>query len=331
VDIADALQGKIQEKDIPGIYYRKNHEIHQGRPVELINNIDEIPFPARHLISKYPYGKVGRHFFHKPPLTSMVTTRGCPYRCRYCIRHITSYQLFRQRSAANVLDELQQIHEQGYASVMIADDTFLADQQRASTIMEGLIEMGSPMEILIAGTRADVINKALYQKMKQAGVKYISFGIESGNQDVLDFYKKQVTLEQIQQAVHLSNDMGFFIHGTFILGAPMEAPAHIANTVKFACSLPLDTVTFYPLMYRHGSDLWKEAYAKQKIKGDVYETYADKEHNLSPLTKKELLRYCLGATQRFYYRPGYLMHLLKKALRTHDLRMIQSAVKNIIP
>jgi len=331
VDIVDALQGKKQEKEIPGIYYRKNMIIHQGKPVALIKNLDDIPFPAHHLVNKYPYGKVGNQFFFKPPLTSIVTSRGCPFRCKYCIRYILFSKMSRQRSAENVLNEMHQIYKQGYKSVMIADDTFLTDQQRANKIMDGLIAMGAPMEILIGGTRVDVTDRALYQKMKQAGVKYISFGIESGNQDVLDFYNKQVTLKQIQQAIQLSNDMGFFIHGTFILGAPMEDYTHIKNTISFACSLPLDTVTFNTLAYHYGSDLWKEAYDNNNINGDVYEILADKQHNLSPFTKKELFRLCLWATQRFYYRPNFLAHLLHKAIKNHDARMIKSAIEHVLP
>ncbi len=330
VAIADALKGKRQLSDIPGIVYKDREGIHSGKPVQFLEDIESLPLPARHLVKHYEYGKVKSRYFFKPPVTSIITARGCPFECRYCIRHIISYKKFRKRSVPGVLAELQTIYDQGYRSVMIADDTFLADQKRAMKIMQGLIAMGSPMEILIGGTRADATDRALYETMKRAGVTYVCFGIEAGTQDVLDFYRKRLTLDQIRTAVRLCDEMGFFTHGTFILGAPLEDRKHIQATITFAHALPLDSVTFYILTYRHGSDLWQEAFNQGKIPSDVYETYADTAQGLSPFTTEELFKFCRGATQRFFYRPRYLYHLFSKALATHDVHMIGSAMDNLV-
>jgi radical SAM superfamily enzyme YgiQ (UPF0313 family) len=226
--------------------------------------------------------------------------------------------------------EFHDIIEQGYQSVMIADSIFLANLKRAYTILDELIAMDSSLELFLGGNRADVMDRTLYEKMRQAGVKFISFGLVSGNQDVLDFFCKQTTVEQIRKVVRLSDELGFFIHGNFILGAPFEDRNHFNNTIEFACSLPLDSVTFYPMAYRQGSDLWQDAFTQGKIHGDAYEIFADKGAGLSPFTKKEIFRYCHLATQRFFYRPHYPIHMFSKALKNDDSRMVYTSVEALM-
>jgi len=330
VDIAEAFEGTRSLCDIPGVFYRRNSGIAHGKPAELIKNLDSLPFPARHLVAKYEYGESSKLFMYKPRLTSLATARGCPYRCRYCPHHAVWHHRYRQRSIENVVAEFHDIIEQGYQSVMFADPIFLADQKRAYTIMDELIAMDSSLELFIGGNRADIMDRTLYEKMRQAGVKYLSFGLGSGNQDVIDFLGKHTTVEQIRKVVRLSDELGFFINGTFILGAPFEDRNHFKKTIELACSLPLDSVTFYPMVYRQGSDLWQDAFTQGKIHGDAYETFADKGAGLSLFTKKEIFRYCRLATQRFFYRPHYLIHLFTKALKNDDSRWVHSTIEELM-
>lgn len=121
----------------------------------------------------------------------------------------------------------------------------------------------------------------LYKKIQQAGVRYIAFGIESSNQEILDSYNKKITLNQTIKAVRLAKEMKFSIIGNFILGAPNESYKQIQQTIKFSKSLLLDKALFYPLIYWHDSLLWHEAVKKDKI--DEREGYcfaADKKRGL---------------------------------------------------
>ncbi len=331
VDIAKSLEGTHPLNEIPGVVYRKNSTIAYGKPTKPIENLDSLPFPARHLVKKYEYGKSSKLFMYKPRMTSLTTTRGCPYRCRYCTRRAFTHHRYRQRSVENVLAEFHSIIEQGYESVMISDDIFLAHQKRAHIILDKLIEMDTTLDLFIGGDRADVTDRTLYEKMKRAGVKYLSLGLISGNQDTLDFYKKQTTVEQIRRGVLLCDELGFFIYGNFILGAPFEDRSHFNNTIKFVCSLPLDSVRFHPTAYRQGSDLWQELFSQGKIQGDDYEIYADKSRGLSAFSKEEISRYCRLAMQRFFYRPQYLTHIFSKALKNDDFRWIHSVAEELMP
>jgi anaerobic magnesium-protoporphyrin IX monomethyl ester cyclase len=329
VDIAEAFQGTQSLSDIPGVFYRKNSKIAHGKPAEYIKNLDSIPFPARHLVTKYAYGKSSKLFMYKPRLTSLATARGCPFQCRYCHYNSIWQPFFRQRSVENVMAEFHEIIEQGYQSVMFATPIFLANRRRAHMILDELISMGSPLELFIGGNRTDITDRTLYEKMRKAGVKYLSFGLVSGSQDVIDFSGKRITVEQTRKVLRLCDNLGFFINGSFILGAPFEDRTYIQRTIEFACSLPLDSVAFNPLVYCRGSKLWKEAYAQGKIHTDDYQTFADRGADLSPFTKEEIISYCRWGMQRFFYRPQYLAHIFTKALKNDDSRWIHNIVNEL--
>jgi radical SAM superfamily enzyme YgiQ (UPF0313 family) len=152
----------------------------------------------------------------------------------------------------------------------------------------------------------------------------MQFGLESGNQDILDFYHKNTTVETIRNAVQLSHDTGFFTIGSFIFGAPFETEKHFNNTLRFAKSLPLDSVSFLPLRYMIGSDLWNQAVSEGKINANEYLVSSDKNRGLGNYTKEDLLAHCLEAQRSFYGRPSFFINLLKKSLRNDDLSYVQS-------
>jgi radical SAM superfamily enzyme YgiQ (UPF0313 family) len=238
------------------------------------------------------------------------------------LKHIPVQKRYRQRSAKNVLQEIYEISDK-YRSLYIVDDNFLADKKRAHEIMDNLIEHGTDIELLIEGARIDSAERDLYKKMKKAHVKYIGYGIESGNQDVLDFYNKKITLEQIRKAIKLSNEMNFITRGTFILGAPIETKEHFEKTIKFACSLPLDIAVFRPLAYCPGSDLWEKAVKQGKIMQNERRVIADSARGLSAFKTKELKEFSYKAFRRFYLRPKYMIQELLKMIRSNDFRLIK--------
>ena len=331
VDIAHSLQGRKNLSDISGIFYRKNTIIKSGNPLQVIDDLDSIVFPARHLVEKYDYGaSSGFLRMFKKKFTTMMTSRGCPSKCSFCAQYgniIKNYG-FRERSAENVVGELQEINEK-YGSVMIIDDNFLADAKRAHKIFDMLLERGTELDLLILGARVDSADKKLYTKMKEANVKFVGFGIESGNQDVLDFYNKKVTLNQIRNALKLAKEMKFLTYGSFILGAPIETKKHIEKTIKFACSLPIDIADFGPLVYQMGSSLWNDAVKNNKISINEYLVTADFNRNLGNFTAEELHLYVNKAFRRFYLRPSYILDQIHIALSKKEPSIIINGLKFI--
>ncbi|OGS40277.1 MAG: hypothetical protein A3K77_01235 [Euryarchaeota archaeon RBG_13_31_8] len=328
-EIIKTLEGTKLASDLPGVYYRENNKIKKGKPAKIIENLDSIPFPARHLVDKYDYGKTLKSYFFKPKFTSIITGRGCPYNCSFCTRNALGFKTFRKRSVENVVEEIRNIDEK-YDSLMIVDDTFLADEKRADKIIDNLIENKIDAEIYIQGARVDTAKRETYNKMKKAGVKHLYYGLESGNQDVLSFYNKCVIIEQVRKAINLSNEIGFFTVGTFILGAPIETKKHIENTIKFACSLPLDAVIFTILTYKYGSPLWDEAVKQGKIKEtDDYTVVSDSKKGLGNLTREELEDFYRKAIFNFYLRPGYIASQIKKFLMEKDFEAMISRLTKL--
>ncbi len=327
-EIIESIEGSKKLSEIHGIYFRKNNNIKKGRPAKIIENLDSIPFPARHLVEKYDYGKTSKSNF-KPKFTSMITCRGCPFNCRFCTRNTLGFKIFRQRSVENVVNEIKKINE-SFDSVMIVDDTFLADEERANKILDRLIKIGTDIEIYIQGARVDTANKKLYIKMKKAGVKHLYYGLESANQDVLNFYNKKATTGQIRKAISLSSEMDFFTVGTFILGAPIETKYHIEKTINFACSLPLDVALFTILTYKYGSEIWDEAVKNEKIdETDGYTVVADSRKGLGNFTKEELDKFYRNAMKRFYLRPRYITRQILKIIRDKDFNTMKARLNQL--
>lgn len=333
IDIVRCLEGRKKLSEVPGVYYRENNEIKAGKPFEIIKDLDSLQFPARHLVDKYEYGSIldARLRLFNKKFTSMITSRGCPFRCRFCANYgyLSKNYGYRERSVESVVKEIQEIDEK-YNSLLILDDNFLVNKRRTHQILDNIIEMGCTMDLIIGAARVDSADRELYEKMKKAGVKSIGFGIESGNQDVLDFYNKRITLNQIRAAVQLSREMDFITFGTFIFGAPIETKKHIEKTIEFACSLPLDIAIFGPLAYLIGSDLWMEAVKDKKIRKDEYKVIADSSRGLGNFTQEELFRYTNEAFRRFYLRPQFLLNQLFRAFIKNDFGLIKLGIKLLL-
>ena len=327
-DLIKHLEGRKKLSEIPGVYYKENGNIKNNLPLKIIEDLDSIPFPARHLVEKYEYGKMDNLTIFKPKFTSININRGCPGKCRFCSRYTNVIKDwgFRRRSAENVIEEFLEIDKK-YKSVMIVDDIFMSDKKQAHNIMDGLIEHKTKVRIGIAGARVDSADKELYKKLKKANVKLISFGIESGNQDVLDYYKKRITLTQIKKAVILSRKMGFITIGSFILGAPFETKEHLFKTSNFANSLPLDVALFAPLHYYKGSEMWKEAVNEKKISPEEFMVPADSKRGLGNFRTDELFSIAKEISNRFYNRPSFYAKQIYRSLLRGDIKWLFNGLK----
>jgi anaerobic magnesium-protoporphyrin IX monomethyl ester cyclase len=324
VDIRSALHHEKKFSDIAGILTRSTNGVTQRSSPPLIHDLDTVPFPARHLVKKYIYGREYNPRLKAGEFTSIVTSRGCPFHCRFCSRGSVSMQRYRTRTVGNILSELREIHDQGYRHVAFTDDCFPVDTRQAHLLFDEIVREKIDLKFSVTATRVDLMDKALYEKMKQAGVTHIQFGLESGNQAVLDFYDKKTTVEMIRKAVNLSHTTGFFTAGSFIFGAPFETKEQFNRTLRFAKSLPLDSVSFLPLRYMVGSDLWNLAVEAGKIKADEYLVTADKNRGLGLYTKEELSWYCINAQRSYYLRPAFFVNLLSTSLRNNDMTFLQS-------
>ena len=234
---------------------------------------------------------------------------------------------YRNRSVKNIIEELKEIQKQGYKILAFEDDSFLSDKKHSIQLFQGIINEKIKMKFIAAAVRVDSADEKLFSLMKKAGVTHIQFGLESGNQEILDFYNKKTDLKKIKNAILLSNKMGFFTIGTFILGAPFETKKHFQKTINFAKSLQLDSVSFLPLKYVAGSEIWYNAVKEGKIFEYEYIVYADSKRNLGLYTYEELISICNKAHREFYIRLSFILKLLIKSLRNNDFDFLKSYIK----
>lgn len=317
VQIVEAVLNNSDLSKLPGVVFQNRWGmIICGKPYEHNENLDTIKFPRRDLLrDNKGYSVIGKKTSRN--ITTIITSRGCPKHCSFCAHSAVAFWKFRMRSVQNVLAEIKDIAEQGYKIIGIADDNFTADKKRAMEIMQGICDMKLDLLFAVQG-RVDAADFELYSLMKKAGVKGITFGLESGNQEVLDFYNKQTTVEQNRRAVTLADKAGLYTAGLFILGAPMEKKDHFQNTYKFAISLPLDITSFWILDYTFGSDLWQNAHEKGIIAENEFNVPAGKERGTSPYYTKELEQIAESYFFKFYKRKSYWIRQMVKLFRTRE-------------
>jgi anaerobic magnesium-protoporphyrin IX monomethyl ester cyclase len=316
VEIVQAIFHHRPFDRLPGVvFYGDDGAIRRGRPYTLTRELDRLKFPRRELLrDNKGYSIIGKQSRN---ITTMITSRGCPKRCAFCAHGAIAYQTYRARSPQNVLEEIEVIARQGYTVLGISDDNFTADKPRARAILKGIIDRKIKMTIVVQG-RVDAADYDLYCLMKKAGVRGITFGLESGNQEVLDFYQKGTTVAMNKRAIRLADKAGLYTGGIFIFGAPMETVHHFQQTYAFAASLPLDVTTFWILDYTYGSTLWEQAYKENKLEAHEFNVPAGKERGTSIYSSKFIEEFAQKCFFRYYRRPSYWLRQIIKLCRVRD-------------
>lgn len=328
---------KLNLKSIKGIIYREDEKLHITEPRPFIEDLDSLPFPARHLyppLSKY---KPVPASYIKRPLGHMMTSRGCPYQCTFCDRKVFGNRT-RFRSPKNVVDEIEEmINIHGAREIKFFDDTFTLNNQRTIEICDEIIKRGIkvPWSCL---TRVNNVTKPLLGKMKKAGCWQVAYGLESGDQRILDKMKKGITLEQSRNAVKWAKEAGINIRAFFILGTPGETSESIRKTVTFAKELPIDVATFYIVTLYPGNELYQIAQREGTILHQDYSQYnpiIDVRHSKlayvpEGMTEEELRHTISKAYKDFYLRPSYILKQVLTIRRPQDVVRYWRAFKTII-
>ncbi len=229
-------------------------------------NLDGLPFPARQLLPNKSYIQFGQKQYGYS-ITTVMSTRGCPYDCEFCSNVIFGGS-YRERSARNVVDEIEQALSFGYDRISFADDVFTMRQKRVLEVCEEIKQrkLLFKWECL---ARVDSINAATYVEMYRAGCRRVYFGIESGDDTVLKLMNKKISAEKARQAVQAAHQAGLEVGAFFILFYPGETNQTVLNTLHFATSLPLDYLGLtmpYPLP---GTKLYERV--KGQIKRDWHQ------------------------------------------------------------
>ncbi len=287
-----------------------------------IENLDDIPFVSgvyrKHLdISPYFYGH------SRYPVIVLVTGRGCPYQCTYCvIPQMLMGHRYRKRSIASIIGEFRYIAETfpDVKEIMIEDDTLTADKNRCMEFADALVEARLTRIPWSANSRADVDYETL-RALKRAGCRLLCVGFESGDQQILDNIRKSLTLDKIKKFVRDAKRAGIMVHGCFMVGNRGETPETLEKTLALAKELSPDTAQFFPIMVYPGTADYAWFGERGWITTQDFRKWltADGLHSSvvsrPDLTYETLVAFCDRARREFYLRPGYLLAKGIQALR----------------
>ena len=230
-DMVPVIKNRLAWLGVEGIAYRDHGKVVFTGERELIRDLDSLPFPSRHLLPMSRYLALGF------PI-SIITSRGCPNRCIFCQGHRMVGHRIRSRSPQLVLDEIEYLLSFGFEWVNFSDDFFTSNPKRVKEICSGIKHRGLSFG-WGAFARADSVNRELLSIMRDAGCDTVFFGIESGNQEMLDRIKKHVKLDRIRQAVEDSKAIGMTVFGSFIIGLPGETMATMMDSHRFSKELDI--------------------------------------------------------------------------------------------
>ena len=303
----ELIQRGGDPQDVAGMWYRADGEIVRNPPRPMIADISRLPFPARDLIPMDAYIRAWYSLTAADPNltgTSVIGSRGCPYSCTYC--QPTLRQLFgrkvRRRSVDDIIAELEHLKATyNIQAFMFEDDTFIANGGWAHEFCDRLRTCGLGLK-WGCNVRADLVRRDLLVAMREAGLVQMNMGIESGSQRVLDdIYHKRITIEQVEQAAAMANELGIRVGGYFMLGAPTETIEEVRRTIAFAVRLPIDEAAFNVTTPLPGTTLWEQT--KDLIAGDLtqfdyYKAPVYKAGKVIPARKLDLLK--KWAYLRFY-------------------------------
>jgi len=325
-ELLRAIETGASVENIQGIAYRKYDQVVLTARRPYINNLDSLPFPARHLlfdIKRYR-PPVGCHI--KTPVISMITSRGCPYRCIFCDTNVFGHGI-RYHSPGYMAAEIRSvISSYGAKEIAFVDDTFTIDTGR----VEKIVSLISKFKIKwTCMTRANKLNRELLNEMKNAGCWQIGIGIESGNQQIRDFIKKDINIKDVYNTVKWSTEAGIYVKGFFMLGHPHDTLDTINDTIKLATSMPLSDVVVTIATPIPGTEFYKIAPKYGTFKNDDWRKYSYWMPVFIPngLSKDILLRKQQQFYLRFYLRPQVIF---RQILKIRSLPQLFSHVSAIL-
>jgi len=327
LELAEALEQETAKdfKKIRGIGYTKNGETVITPPRPPIQDLDGLPFPARHLLPMETYFAAVKEIPPRgeisKPWTTMLTSRGCPYNCIFCSIHTVMGKQWRARSPENVVDEIEQVvRDYRIKQLDFVDENMTLDKKRMETICDLIVERRLNIEWFTPnGVRADTLDENLLKKMKASGCKKIRVAPESGVQRVVDhIIKKNLDLREVEKAVALSKKVGIKVGCFFVIGLIGETKKDIEESINFAQKLRrlgADSFYFSYATPVYGTELYEQA----KRGGFIRDCFSDDAlAEAQPLietpefTAEELRELC---TRAISVNPTFTRDKLMRAFR----------------
>ncbi len=318
---------------INGLVWRdKAGGIRRNDKRELIQDIDSLPFPARDLVDMDQY-RLHSYIDFGTKSATMVTSRGCPYKCAFCSSWLTMGARYRFRSVESIMAEIRELVASGVDHIVFEDDTMALKRSRIEAICDAMIAMPDrPTWYCL--TRVDTMDYELAKKFRDAGCKMVNFGIESGSAEVLKLIGKKISLDRAVEAIAACRKAGLRTQCSFIVGFPIDTENTMAMTYDIAKKIDPTIAIFFPLTPYPGTRMFDEFLDKALIPKSVEDWHSyimtDNKSGISLNTKytgEQIKAIANKYNRKFFLRPLHVLRMLKTVHSpTELLRLARGAL-----
>ncbi len=315
---------------VQGLTYRQGSQIQVNAPRPLIEDLDSLPFPARHIVSHDGY-RAAIYSGDRP--TAMVSSRGCPYHCVYCLWPETLYgHKFRARSAENVVDEIEHVvRDYGVDEIYFDDDCLTLNKGRVLEMCKLLLERGVDVDWIVQA-RVDTVDREVLAAMKEAGCHYILFGVESGSTKMLEVMKKRITLDRVRQAFKDCRELGIKTQAFFLFGVPGETNETIEETIEFAKEINADSTQFAIAIPHPGTELYQTCVDNGWLVFDSWEDFAAENSLIETeeLTRADVERARIRAYRRYYFNSRFVARSVLRVRSLQDIKRLFRGGRSVL-
>jgi len=331
LELVQSIESGNDLEDVKGILFKKDGKIIKTQPRPIIDNLDEIPFPARHLMPRERYTSA---LTRNSQMTTIISSRGCPFNCLFCVLS----SRWRGRSPENVVDEIQQVVVNfGIKEFFFEDSTMTLEKTRVIRMCKEIVRRKLPI-IWQCSTRADCVNQDLLFWMRRAGCTRIQYGIESGDPRILKTLQKRITIKQARDAIYWSKRAGLETFLFFMIGSPGETMETINRTINFAKELDSDFVGFSIAVPMPGTALFDLAVENGILDRDYWKNYAQKGESKMPgpifqsttMNQKIVSKMLKRAYFSFYFRPRYIIKRIFKVKSISEFKNNVNGFKSML-
>ena len=315
--------GTVDLHGIKGIAWRNKDEIVLNLPRPFVADLDDMPIPMHELLPLQSY----RMPMIKGAFTFIVTSRGCPAGCTYCIKHVSYQYSTRIRSPKLIMEELWYLKKLGINNIHMYADLFTVNRDQVVELCKLMIEEDIKIK-WTCNSRVDFVDEEMLTLMGKAGCRLISWGIESGNEQILKHARKGAYPEKAEMALRLAKKAGIMNWGYFIIGLPGETEETIRETIDFAKKLPLDIALFHVAAPYPGTPFFFEVVEKNWFRPGTRWEQVDMDKgtvlDYPNMPAERLLYWQKRAFREWAFRPGPFLTYLK--MLTYDWATMKTAI-----
>jgi len=334
IEFLKALDGELPKSEVLGLVYLENGSIKNNGMADKIPSLDDLVFPDRRFLPVHQYGSL---LAKENIITTMFTSRGCPYRCKFCDRPSSPvYSGFRWRSAKSVVDEIQDCYDLGIREILIYDDTFTVRRDRVMAICDEILARGLKIKWEVRA-HVNTMDREMIKLMKRAGCLRIHYGVECGNDRMLKIIQKNATIKTIKKVFKETMEEGIETLGYFMVGQQTETLSDVHDTMRLSKELNPDYSHFTIFCPYPGTEIYNKGLEQGVISYDIWKEFSKDpqpgfqlpvwEENFK---RNELYDLVVKCYKNFYMRPTYVLKKMADIRSLGELRRKVTAGLSVV-